>query len=682
MRPSRALPLALLVALAVRVPFWIEALRTPVDGDTAIVGLMARHPGVGTTMWGQPYGSPVDSWVALPFVAAWGSSVEALRLPVFLLGLGLVPVAYGLARQLHPAAALPAAFLVACPPPYLVLLSALPPPFYATSLLLCGLVLLCAASAGRRLEAGEGPPPRGTLLLAGLFGGLAAWTHLMSLSAVAAALAWTFLRARGRRRILLWALVPLVAASAPFWTRALRDAEATRIVQVEARDQSMGAHLLEVVPRLHEPLGAILGTHLPVIADSEDFVLHAPGWRAGLTVLLYGFLLVLAGRAARARQPAVLLFLAALLALLAFPFPQRAAPHTIRFLTPLYLPVAALVAWGAAPRGGGRRSWVAVLALAVLNLLGATQLLQAWRTMDRAEAPFVLPDLGPVRRLLEQRGVRHAYAPYGPAFRLAWESGERISASPPWNDRFRHWPLPFLDEVRFAKNVAWVITPAERNALPTPDAFDAELRRIGGRWQRIDVPHAAVFLGFVPPFSARVEPWPGAGPAGDGDLRTALEPAKPSEVLELRLSAPRPLAGVTLTAALEGPRLPRSVDVAVSADGRTWETVATRRRREERADLRWLNGHPQAVIDHDVIAIPLAGRTVSALRIVPWESSEPWRLGEALVHLEPARAAWDEWLPPSLDWEARRRALVDTPLPDREDWYSRVLLAARHRPPP
>jgi hypothetical protein len=680
-RPSRAIPLALLVALAVRVPFWIEALRTPVDGDTAIVGLMARHPGVGTTMWGQPYGSPVDAWVATPFVAVWGSSVEALRLPVFLLALGLVPVAYGLARLLHPAAALPAAFLVACPPPYFVLLSAMPPPFYATSLLLGSLVLLCAASAGRRLESDEGSPPRGTLLLMGLFAGLAAWTHLMSLSAVAAAFLWTFVRARGRRLVLLWALVPLVAASAPLWSRALRDAQATRVVQVEGREQSMGDHLAEVVPRLHEPLGAVLGTHVPVIADSEDFVLHAPGWRAGLTVLLYGFLLVLAGRAARARHAAALLFLAASLALLAFPFPLRAAPHTIRFLTPLYLPVATLVAWAAAPRGGSRRAWVAVLSLSALNLLGATQLLQAWRTMDRGEAPFALPDLGPVRRLLEQRGVRHAYAPYGPAFRLTWESGERIVASPPWNDRFRHWPLPFLDEVRFAKDVAWVLTPSELNALPAPDAFDAEMRRLGGRWQRVDVPHATVFLGFVPPFSARVEPWPGVGPAGDGDLRTALPP-EPTGAVVMRLPAPRALEAVTLVAALDGPRLPRSMDVAVSADGRAWETVAARRRREERADLRWLNGHPQAVIDHDVLAVPLGGRTVSALRVAPFESSEPWRLGEVLLHPEAARAAWDEWLPPSLDWEARRRALVERPRPDREDWYSRVLLAARHRPPP
>ena len=681
MRPSRAIPLALLLALAVRVPFWIEALRTPVDGDTAIVGLMARHPGVGTTLWGQPYGSPVDAWVATPFVAVWGSSVEALRLPVFLLGLALVPVAYGIARQLHPAAALPAAFLVACPPPYFVLLSALPPPFYATTLLLCGLVLLCAALAGRRLDDGAGPPPRGTLFLMGLFSGLALWTHLMAASAVAAALVWAFVRARGRRQILLWALVPLVAASAPFWTRALGDAQATRIVQVEGREQTMGAHLAEVVPRLHEPLGAVLGTHVPVIPDSEDFVLHAPGWRAGLLVLLYGFLLVLAGRATKSRHPALLCFLAASLALLAFPFPLRAAPHTVRFLTPLYLPVAALVAWAAVPRGTSRRSWVAVLALAALHLLGATQLLQAWRSMDRAEAPFSLPDLAPVRRVLDQHGVRDAYASYGPAFRLTWESGERVIASPPWNDRFRHWPLPLLDEVRFAKNVAWVVTPAELNALPSPEALEADLRRLGGRWQRVDVARAAVFVGFVPPFSARVEPWPGAGAAGDGDLRTYVEP-DPSGAFVLTMPTPRALQAVTLVAALDGPRLPRSVDVAVSADGVTWETVATRRRREERLDLRWLNGHPQAVIDHDVVAIGLAGRTVAALRIAPYESSEPWRLGEVLVHAESGRAAWDEWLPPSADWEDRRRALVEKPLPDREDWYSRVLLAARHRPPP
>ena len=679
MRPSRAIPLALFLAVVVRLPFWIEALRTPVDGDTAIVGLMARHPGMGTTFWGQPYGSPLDSWVAMPFVATWGYSTEALRLPAFLLGLALVPLAYELARLLHPAAALPAAVLVACPPPYFLLLSALPPPFYPTTLALCGLSLVLAARAGRSLE--EKREARGTLLLLGLCSGLALWTHLMSASVVAAAGAWVFLRGRGGRRRLVWAVVPLVAASAPLWSRGLAGEGPTRIVQVSDRQQSTLGHLAEVLPRLHEPLGGVLGTHVPVIADAEDFMLRSPGWVAGPIVLIYGLLLVLAGRAASGAHPSLLCFLAAFLALLAFPFPLRAAPHTIRFLTPLYLPVAVLVAWAAAPRGTSRRPWVVVLALAALHLGSGTRLLETWRSLDRAGAPFLLPDLRPLRSFLEQRGVRHAYASYSPAFRLTWESGEQIVASPPWNDRFRHWPLPLLDEVRFAKNVAWVLTPAIPSGLPTPDGLERDLRGLGGRWQRTDLGPAVVFHAFVPPHSPQVTAWPGAGPAGDGDLRTFAEP-EPSAGFELRLPQPRPLVAITLLAALDGPRLPRSFDVLVSADGIAYETVASRRRREERLDLRWLNGHPQAVIDHDVIAVPLGGRPVLALRLSPVHSSDRWRLGEVLLHETAAREPWDEWLASGLDWEARRRTLVGKPMPDREDWYSRVLLAARHLPPP
>jgi hypothetical protein len=678
-RPSRAIPLALLLALSVRLPFWVEALRTPVDGDTAIVGLMATHPGVGTTMWGQPYGSPVDAWIATPFVWLWGHSTEALRLPYFLLALALVPLAYWLGSLLHPSSALPAAVLAACPPPYFLLLSALPPPFYPTSLVLCGLVLGCAAQAAVRLQE-DAPPPRGTLLMLGLFAGLALWTHLMSLSAVVAGVTWVLARAWRRPALLAWLLVPLAAASAPLWVRALGDREAARIVQVADRSETTLEHLGSVLPRLHEPHGGVLGTHVPLVADDEDAVLYAPGWRAGLLVLGYGFLLILAARAAGPGHPALLYLLAAGLALLAFPFPVRSSAHTIRFLTPVFLPVAALVSWAAAPRGTSRRSWIAVLALAALHLGGGTQLLQAWRLADRAQPPFLLPDLGPVLRLLEQRGIRHAYASYGPAYRLTWQSGERLTVSPPWNDRFRHWPQPLVDEVRFAKNVAWVLTPSVPSGLPSPEEMQAHLRRLGGRWQRTDLASARVFHGFVPPFSPRVLPWPGGGRAGDADLRTYLEGGP--DVVELRLPEPRPLVALTLVSALDGPRLPRSVDVEVSADGERFETVARRRRREERLDLRWLNGHPQAVVDHDVLAVGLGGRPVLVLRLRPHASQEPWRLGEVLLHEEPGRAAWDEWLSPDLDWEARRRALVEQPLVLREDWYSRVLLAARHRPPP
>jgi hypothetical protein len=677
-RRALHLPLAILAGVVVRVPFWIEALRTPVDGDTAIIGLMARHLGEGTTMWGQPYGSPLDAWVAAPFVAAMGATAEPLRLCYALLGLLLIPVAYALARALHPSAALPAAVLMACPPPYFLLLSALPPPLYPTTLILCGLLLLLAIRAGDRLARPERPPVPG-LVAWGALAGLALWTHLMSASVVAASGVFLFLRARGRRGVLVNALVPLLLASSPWWTGLPEGREATRIVKVAGREQGMLEHLGEVVPQLHQTLGGLLGTHVPVVADSVESVVMAPRGAAAAIVLAYGLLIVLAVRASRGRGPAGLLVATAVLTLAAFPFPVRSAPHTIRFLTPLYLPVLVLVVWLPVASDRLRRAWVVVLLLATLHLAGGVRLLAAWRSADRAEQPFLLPDLSPVRRALEARRLRHVYASYGPAYRLTYESGESIVGSQPWNERFLHYPLPYLDEVRFAKDVAWVLTPGLPGELPAPEVFESMLRGMGGTWRRSDAGLAVVYHDFVPPFSPKVEPLASAGLAGDGDLRTSLHPdvAAPTT---FALGAPRKLDGLTLVAALEGPRLLRSMDVEVSADGITFEVVARRRRRLEREDLRWVNGHPQVVLDHDLIAIPLGGRPVVSVRIRPEASADPWTLGEVLVHPaeDPARRApWPEWLKEGLTWGERRRALAANEKKDRADWYYRMLLVAR-----
>jgi hypothetical protein len=675
------LPFAILVGLLVRVPFWVEALRTPVDADTAIIGLMARHPGEGTTMWGQPYGSPLDAWVATPFVLALGSTTQALRLPVFLLGLALVPIAWALGRALHEEAAFPTALILACPPPYFLLLSALPPPFYATTLALCGVILVLTVRIGEKLTRAE--TPTGSLALAGALAGLALWTHLMSASVVAMSALYLLGRARGRR-VLLVALGAMLVTSAPWWVRVLADRQATRIVRVADREQTTLGHLLEVVPRLHEPLGGVLGTHVPVVADSEDFVLRSPAPIAAGLILIYGGLLILAARRAGAHPPAALLLATAASGVIAFALPVRAAPHTIRFLTPIYLPLAALAAWAFVAAGRPRRSLVAVLALAGLHLAAGSKLLETWRAADRTAPPFLLADLAPVLRFLDAHALHHAYASYGPAYRVTWESGEKVVASQPWNERFRHYPLPLLDEVRFAKDVAWVLTPSIPTDLPSPKAFEDAMGALGGTWKRTEAGAAVVYHDFRPPFGSTVEVWPGAGAAGDEDLATALQP-DPQAPTVFRLPEPRALDAITLVAGGDGPRLLRSLDVDVSADGSTFETVARRRRREEREDLRWVNGHPQAVLDHDLLAVPLGGRRVAAIRIAPYASSDPWTLGELLLHpAQPAeeRAPWSEWLDPHLGWPERARVLAKDRKTDREDWYWRVLLASRHAPGP
>ena len=170
-----------LFGVLVRVPFWAEALRTPVDGDTAIIGLMARHPFRSATMWGQPYGSPVEAWVAAPLFALLRADAATLRLAYFLLGLALIPAAYFLARALDARAGLPAALLMACPSPYLLLISALPPPMYPSALVLGVAVLLLAFRVGERLA--QGASARAGLVAWGLLAGLAVWTHLMTATA-------------------------------------------------------------------------------------------------------------------------------------------------------------------------------------------------------------------------------------------------------------------------------------------------------------------------------------------------------------------------------------------------------------------------------------------------------------------------------------------------------------------
>jgi hypothetical protein len=654
-----ALPAIVLLGLLVRVPFWVEALRTPLDGDQAIIGLMARHPLRSTTMWGQPYGSPVEAWLAAPVLAVFGATPAALRLVWFVLGLGLIPVAAWVAGEVDRRAALPAALLMALPSPYLLLHSALPPPMYPSALLLGGLLLALTLRAGAAFEYGPAMPAAGGAAW-GALAGLALWTHLMSAAVVAPCffyLAWR--RARAPR---FWwpAAASFALAAAPLLFGVAVEGT-LRIVGVSARGRETFDHLWEVLPQIHRPFTALLGTHVPWIADDPTYVVFAPAAVAFALVALYGVLFV-AGLAAGLRGPERLLLAVVVLTLVAFPFPARSSPSAVRFLTPAWLPIVALVCRAAVARGGPRRAFVAVLTLGSLNLLVGTRLLQAWRGADRAEAPFLLPDLTPLRRELEARGLRRAYTSYGPAYRLTFESGERIVASQPWNDRFLHHPLPYLDEVRFARSVAWVLFPGIPSDLPAPRAFEDQLGGAGGRAERTDLGRAVVFHSFLPPMGPTVRPV--SAPMGSAPFVWTLAPALP-------------LGGLTLVARTSDARLPRGFDLEVSADGATFERVVRRRPREERRDLRWVNGHPQYVVDDDLVSVALGGRVVAVVRLTSTDS-DAGAVAQLLAHPVVDPTPWDEWLDPYASWPERRRAL-ETPRPDRADWYYRRLLEARHQ---
>ena len=79
-------------------------------------------------------------------------------------------------------------------------------------------------------------------------------------------------------------------------------------------------------------------------------------------------------------------------------------------------------------------------------------------------------------------------------------------------------------------------------------------------------------------------------------------------------------------------------------------------------DLAWINGHPQFLVDDLAFSVPLDGRTVTAVRIVPTDGA-PWAVSEVLLHgVADGGAAWpDEGAGPA-----------------DAGWLYRSLLARRH----
>ena len=129
-----------------------------------------------------------------------------------------------------------------------------------------------------------------------------------------------------------------------------------------------------------------------------------------------------------------------------------------------------------APRRAAPGSWS--WRCAGCTCAGGTRLLA--RLAQRGPARGPVPAAGPRTRA---RGARGATASAARTRRTAPPTGSRTRAasaivvSQPWNERFLHHPLPYLDEVRFATRTAWVLTPAYRRDLPAPAALRGRAAR-------------------------------------------------------------------------------------------------------------------------------------------------------------------------------------------------------------
>src|SRR5947209_13375248 len=120
----RAFHIGLVALLLVGVAFRLAIIVSPlgeIDGDEAVVGLMARHIAFlgerPVFYWGQPYLGSLEAFSAAPLFRLFGSSTLVLKLVPTAYSLGFLALSGLLGRQLFGAGAgLATAAYLAIPP--------------------------------------------------------------------------------------------------------------------------------------------------------------------------------------------------------------------------------------------------------------------------------------------------------------------------------------------------------------------------------------------------------------------------------------------------------------------------------------------------------------------------------------------------------------------------------------
>src|ERR671935_2929495 len=177
----RAFHLGLLALLLVGLALRLAIIASPlgeIDGDEAVVGLMARHIAFlgerPVFFWGQPYLGSLEAFSAAPLFRVFDSSTLALKLVPTAYSLGFLVLSVLLARRLFgDGPALATGAYLALPPAMWAVWSTKARGGYAELLFLGEALLLVTLWWANRTTLEE---RRGALLW-GLLAGLSIWTH-------------------------------------------------------------------------------------------------------------------------------------------------------------------------------------------------------------------------------------------------------------------------------------------------------------------------------------------------------------------------------------------------------------------------------------------------------------------------------------------------------------------------
>ena len=386
------------------------------DADDGAVGLMVKHAAHGQIpiiFAGQNYGGTQEVLLTAPLFLVTGTSAWALRAVPFLLVAVTAVLVWRIGlRTSNSVSAIAAAALFWVAPAYLIYKTSHQHGFYASGLLWSAAILLLVLRLGQR-------DSRRDVVLLGLALGLAWWQTPQIVTVAVPAIAWlVWYRPAVLRQA--WPVVPAaLIGMAPWlawnaghqWSSVTNPPGSADPMTLQSYVDHVRAYVSSLMPMN-------LGLRTPFTS----------GWPLGkpAAVVLYAALLIAFARLGwgRRRQPISL----PVVVTLAYPLMYALSPAAWNAAEPRYalLSLPALAVLLAYPLRTPVRVAVGVVVAVALTGLALTRMDAHVEVMPGVVNPR---HYGPLVAELDQNNVDRVYADYWIAYRLAFETDERIIAA-------------------------------------------------------------------------------------------------------------------------------------------------------------------------------------------------------------------------------------------------------------
>ncbi len=456
-----------------------------IDGDEAVVGLMARHIAFlgerPVFFWGQPYLGSLEAFTAAPLFRLFDSSTLLLKLVPTAYSLGFLALSAALARQLFGATAgLATAAYLALPPAMWAVWSAKARGGYAEVLFLGEALLLVSLSLART-------PTRALAMLWGLLTGLTLWTHLLGVVYVVPAVAYLILaRPRMTRAHLGLSVLGVVIGALPMEVENITDGFLTIQALLQPPDLPVDP-IAQFLRFFRVGVPVLVGLGQPTTSQAlfdQDWPLRPAGHLAVVVATLALLVVVVLSYVPSLRRlvrretgpvpaPALLLLVAVVVppvvALTRFGF----LVSEPRYALPLYSTVPLVV--GALWRLPIRFvRWPIVGLVLVFNMWSLVSTDQRlWQPEDTSDS--TVATRAELVRYLVAQDRHQIYTDYWIGYPVMFETHETVLAYIISGGFNRY--VPPADNVQRTPNPAWVFEPG----MEAETAFLDQLSSVGGQ---------------------------------------------------------------------------------------------------------------------------------------------------------------------------------------------------------